>query len=368
MVEFGRARRILLPGTPRSEGRMTISKGAVGAVTDRPFNAETPLPELRHAVTPTGLFYVRSHYEVPAADPVAWRLRLDGALERPARLELAALRALPARTLRVTLECAGNGRNLLRPLPPGTPWGLGAASTAEFTGVPLRTVLEPLGIDAAAVEVLFVGADGRESEEAGYARSLPLEVALAEDTLLAWAMNGEPLLPDHGFPLRLVVPGWYAMASVKWLEEVRVLTEPFLGHYQASDYLYLDEEGTDEGTPVTRMRVRSLVTRPAAGAVLPLGPVEVAGTAWSGSGPVAAVEVSADGGRSWRPAELEEAGSPFAARRWRAVWTPAAPGSYTLLARATDAAGERQPLAPRWNRQGYGNNGCHAVPVTIRPA
>ncbi len=336
--------------------------------TPDPLNREAPLAALAAPLTPTPHFYRRSHFPVPRVDAAAWRLRVEGEVARPLALPLAELRAMPRRTLAVTLECAGNGRSLMRPVPSGTPWGLAAVSTADFTGVPLRDVLERAGPGPAAVEVLFEGADrgpvGPGREEL-YARSLPLAVALEGGALLAWEMNGEPLPAAHGFPLRLVVPGWYGMASVKWLAALRVLPEPFRGHFQAEQYLYVGEAGTPDGTPVTRARVRSLVASPEDGAAVPLGPVEVRGIAWSGAAPVARVEVSADDGATWAAAELGTPPSPHAAAPWRLAWHPPRRGEFALLARAADAAGNEQPMAPVVNSLGYGNNCIQRVKVFV---
>jgi DMSO/TMAO reductase YedYZ molybdopterin-dependent catalytic subunit len=331
-------------------------------------NLEAPLGALGAPLTPTPSFYRRSHFAVPRVDAAAWRLRVAGEVERPLHLALADLAAMPRATLAVTLECAGNGRNLMTPVPEGIPWGLGAVSTAEFTGVRLRDVLEAAGPVPAAVEALFRGADrgpvapGREE---CFARSLPLGAARGGDALLAWEMNGEPLAAEHGFPLRLVVPGWYGMASVKWLVEVRLIAERFRGYFQAEHYVYVGEAGTPDGTPVTRARVRSLIAAPADGAALPPGPVELRGTAWSGAAPVARVEVSADRGATWADAELEPAPSPYAAAPWRLAWLPPAPGEYLLMTRATDAEGNTQPAAPVANAQGYGNNCIQRVRVSV---
>ncbi|HSR41843.1 MAG TPA: sulfite oxidase, partial [Longimicrobiales bacterium] len=283
---------------------------------------------------------------------------------------LEELRDRPTRTIEATLECAGNGRRLMSPTPGGTPWALGAVSTASFTGTPLAGLLEEAGLRDEAVEVVTAGADAGElpgGERGPYARSLPLDVARDPDVLVAWAMDGEPLRTEHGAPLRLVVPGWYAMASVKWLVRVEAVTEPFVGPYQALRYVYVGERGTPHRLPVTRMRVRSLVARPADGEVLGLGEqVRVAGSAWSGGRRVVRVEVSTDGGRSWRDADLGEPPGPHAAVPWRLDWTPGEEGRHELVARATDDAGDRQPLAQRWNRYGYGNNVVHRVGVTVR--
>ena len=333
------------------------------AVTEQPQNAETPLSALQHPVTPTELFYRRNHFPIPEIDPEEWRLRVEVGPDDVRAVSLAQLQALPQRTVRVTLECAGNARTGMEPRPPGTAWGVGAVSTGDFTGTPLRSLLDPASLPPGAVEVWFRGGDATPDHPRPYDRSLPLEVALHEDTLLVWEMNGEPLPPAYGFPVRLVVAGWYGMAAVKWLTDVRVLSEPFTGFYQRDEYVYLGEEGVPEGEPVARMRVRSLITHPVEGDRLAGGEIAVQGTAWSGSGPIARVEVSADGGVTWQAAELEPPVSPFGAQRWSLAWSPSTAGSYTLLARATDAAGNTQPLRAPWNRLGYGNNACHAVTV-----
>jgi DMSO/TMAO reductase YedYZ molybdopterin-dependent catalytic subunit len=330
-------------------------------ITEQPYNAETPLAVLGRAPTPTELFYVRSHFPVPAAD-ASWRLRVGGAVRAPLALTLDDVRSLPATTLRMTMECAGNGRKGIRPPTPGTPWGLGAVSTADFTGTPLRPVLERCGVSADAVEVLFRGADG----DGEYARSLPLDDALNADTLLVWEMNGRPLTPHHGAPLRLLVPGWYAMASVKWLAEIQVLAEVFRGTFQSEDYVYTYPGGVPAPEPVTRVRVRSLITHPLADAALPAGEVEVSGIAWSGSGAIDRVEVSCDAGRSWDAARVEEPSYPHAAQAWSFSWRPDAPGDHVLLARATDAAGNRQPERPVSTLLGYGNNASQPVRVSVR--
>jgi DMSO/TMAO reductase YedYZ molybdopterin-dependent catalytic subunit len=332
-------------------------------------NEEAPLRALAEPVTPTAHFYQRTNFLVPEIAPAAWSLSVGGLVRHPLTLSLNEIRSMPARSVTVTMECAGNGRSLVRPLPPGQPWGLGAVGTAVFTGVPLRAVLERACVAEGAVEVLFVGADAGSVEPGRtvrFERSVPLEKALHPDVLLAWEMNGEPLPPRHGFPLRLVVPGWYGVASVKWLTEIRVLGEPFAGHFQAERYVYIGEPGTPDGTPVTRMRVRALIAEPEEGESLAIGAATtVRGTAWSGDAPVSRVEVSFDGGGSWRDARLGTAPSPYAAVPWSIDWTPTAPGRHLLLARATDAAGNVQPMDPVWNELGYGNNGVHRLEVEV---
>jgi DMSO/TMAO reductase YedYZ molybdopterin-dependent catalytic subunit len=229
-------------------------------------NEEAPLRALAEPLTPTENFYQRTNFLVPEIDRAAWTLAVHGDVRQPLVLGWDELQAMPARTVTVTLECAGNGRTRMTPLPPGHPWDLGAVSTARFTGVPLRDVLERARIGGGAVEVAFAGADAGTTETGRFARferSLPLDRAMDADVLLAWEMNGEPLPPRHGHPLRLVVPGWYGVASVKWLTEIRVLDAPFDGFFQRERYVYRGEAGVADGTPVTRMRVRALIARPA---------------------------------------------------------------------------------------------------------
>jgi sulfite oxidase len=355
-------------GTSQEPERETSVLPARVTVTEEPPNAETPLAALAVPLTPGGSFYVRSNFPLPDLSLADWRLVVDGEVERSCSLGWDELRALPEKTLAVTMECAGNGRLLMEPVPAGTPWNLGAVSTARFSGVPLRHILERARPTADALEVLFEGADGgttETGEQAIFARSLPLDVALHPDTLLAWSIDDRPLPREHGYPLRLVVPGWYGMASVKWLARVHLIARPFDGFFQRKRYVYLQENGTPDGTPVTRMRVRAVIARPAQGDRVAGGVVEVAGTAWSGYGPVRRVEVSTDGGRSWADARLRVPDSPYACTAWRLEWEPPRPGSYEVVARATDAAGNRQPLEPVWNAQGYGNNVVHRVVVRV---
>jgi len=255
------------------------------------------------------------------------------------------------------------------PVPSGTPWTYGAVSTATFTGAPLYLLLNQAKIGSEAVEVAFVGADEGEVEPRRlipFARSLPVNAANDPDTLVAWAMNGEPLPTEHGFPMRLVVPRWYGVASVKWLVRITALSRPFDGYFQRERYVYVGERGTPEGAPVALMRVRAIIARPADGAEVALGPVEVVGVAWSGSGQISRTELSTDGGRSWTEAELGTPPSSYAATPWRFLWSPPRPSIYILMARATDSAGNTQPLHSLWNAHGYGNNVVHRVRVVVR--
>lgn len=326
-------------------------------------NAATPLAALASATTPPDLFYARSHSAPPTIDSANWQLRVFG--DREVSMSLAELQAMATTSATITMECAGNGRSGMDPQPGGTPWDLGAVSTARFTGVPLRTVLTAAGVGDEAVEVLFTGADSGEvapGRTETYRRSLPLEAALDPGVLLAWAMGGRSLTAEHGAPLRLVVPGWYGMASVKWLKSVETLSQPFSGYYQDDRYVYDGEVGLSDGTPVTKVRVRSLIATPAEGDVVS-GPIAIAGGAWSGDEAISSVEVSTDGGSSWSPATLDKNPAPMAATLWKLEWVPT-PGTHQLVARATDAAGNVQPLQAVWNEHGYGNNAVHRVSVT----
>lgn len=334
-----------------------------------PFNAESAIPVLEAPVTPTPSFYVRSNFAVPELDPSAFRLRVEGAVNSTTELSLDELKALGARTVSTVMECAGNNRLQLAPLPSGEPWHAGAVSAGEWTGVPLRPVLDRAGVKNGVVEILFEGADhGKPKDGPGdipFARSLPLEKALHDDTLLVYAMNGAPLPRDHGAPLRLVVPQWYGMASVKWLHRIEAITEPFTGYYQKNRYIYTLAGGAAP-TPVTTMRVKSLIVTPDEGATIAPGPYVVRGKAWSGEGEVVKVEVAVDGGDDWREAKLlPSSGGPYSWRAWEYEWVADVAGRRALRSRATDSKGNVQPEAPTWNKYGYGNNAVRPVIFTV---
>ena len=345
------------------------------AHVDGPFAAEEvglalrhvslPLEALRYDVTPVGLHYTLSHFDIPQLDAASYRLRIG---ER--QLSLAELQAMPAKTLRVTLECAGNGRAGFTPRYPSMPWMYGGVSTADWTGVPLASLLKDW-LSEKTRDIAFFGADrGFDSGvEHHFGRSLRLEEARRPEVLLAWAMNGQPLAPQHGAPLRLVVPGWFGMASVKWLSRIEVLDRPFDGYQQVVGYRYTKNPG-EPGTPVRHSRVKSLVAPPGipdwytGRRLLESGKVRIEGRAWSGAGvAVTRVELGIDG--EWRAAEVEPPSGRFAWQRWQATWD-AAPGEHELACRAADAEGAEQPLEPDWNRGGMGNNAVHRVPVTVR--
>jgi DMSO/TMAO reductase YedYZ molybdopterin-dependent catalytic subunit len=333
-------------------------------------NRSLPIEALRYDVTPTGMHYLLNHFDIPEAQEAAWRLRVDGLVERPLDLVLDELRALPATTIAVTLECAGNGRTLLSPRPRNQPWGLEAVATAEWTGVPLRDVLDAAGVRADAVELVFSGADHgtQGGVEHDYQRSLSVAEARRPEVLLVHAMNGRPLEPQHGAPLRLIVPGWYGMASVKWLTRIEAVGEPFLGYQQARSY-NIRQAPEDAGVRITRMRVRALMIPPGHAEFPSLrrlaspGLLTVRGRAWSGAAPISRVEVSIDGG-PWVESQLDAPVGEFAWTGWRHEWQ-ATPGEHELRCRATDATGETQPLEQAWNLGGYCNNMVQTVRVTV---
>jgi sulfane dehydrogenase subunit SoxC len=332
-------------------------------------NHGMPLESLRHEITPLGLHYLLVHYDIPVVDPGSWRLTVAG--ETELELSLDDLRARETVTMPVTMECAGNGRAQLDPRPISQPWLAEAVGTAEWTGVPLAPLLEEAGVGADAVEVVFTGLDrGVEGGVAqDYERSLSVADARREDVLLAYAMGGEPLLPQHGFPLRLLVPGWYGMTSVKWLTRIAVVNEPFEGYQMVSGYRMRASED-DPGTPVTRIEPRSLMVPPGIPDFLTRrrfvqpGPVRLEGRAWSGWGPVTRVEVTVDGGTSWADAELGPPPGPAAWAPWSYEWEAVA-GEHELCVRAHDATGRSQPVDPPWNVGGYSNNAVQRVAVTV---
>jgi len=335
-------------------------------------NHSMPLEALRYPITPLGLHYLLTHFDIPYVDEQSWTLAVGGRVRRQLELNLDQLRSRPRVTTAVTLECAGNGRGRLSPRPLSQPWMIEAVGTAEWTGTPLGPLLREAGLEDGAAEVVFTGLDrGRQGGvDQQYERSLPVEVASGDEILLAYEINGQPLPPQHGFPLRLIVPGWYGMTHVKWLRSITVIDHLFEGYQQAIAYHVRTDQG-DAGTPVTRMLPRSLMVPPGVPDFMSrmryLEPSRclLEGRAWSGRAPVTRVEVSVDGGRTWADAELDAPPSPFAWRGWKWAWDAARPGVYELAVRATDGAGNCQPLDQSWTTEGVQNNAVQRVAVTV---
>jgi DMSO/TMAO reductase YedYZ molybdopterin-dependent catalytic subunit len=333
-------------------------------------NHGLPLEALRYDVTPPGMHYTLVHYDIPQIDGGSWRLSIGGRVARPLEFDFAALTSLPTVTVRVTLECAGNGRALLSPRPVSQPWLVEAVGTADWTGVPLSALFDDAEVLDDAVDVVFTGADHgiERGVEQDYQRSLP--VADAYDLLVAYEMNGQPLPPQHGYPVRLVAPGWYGMAHVKWLRSIDVLDREFTGFQNTTAYR-LKTDSDEIGTAVTRIEPRALLVPPgypdfmSRCRFLPSGRLTtLVGRAWSGWAPVEHVEISTDGGATWFPAALDEAAGRWSWRRFTAEWAPA-PGEHILTARAIDASGRAQPAAARWNYGGYANNSIQCIRVIV---
>ncbi len=332
-----------------------------------PYIGETPPRVFESWLTPNPLFYVRNHFSQPQVDVGSWSLSVDGCVSGPVRLTASQIEGMPKHTVPVTLECAGNNRTDLEPAVPGNQFNCGAISTAVWGGVSLKSVLEMAGVQPEAVEIVFEGADSGVPapgyEHMPYLRSLPVEVAMHPDTILAYAMNGEALTVEHGQPLRLIVPGWYGMASVKWLHSIRAIDHSFEGFFQTDRYIINDSKGKPD--PVTRMLVKSHINRPEHGETIPMREFSVIGAAWSGNGRISNVEVSDDGGATWGAARLDGPDQRYAWRQWCFSWKPQAPGHHTVMARAQDELGNWQPMEPDWNALGYAINGVMAVCVSV---
>jgi len=334
-----------------------------------PLNCETSIPALIGGVVmPNAHFYVRNHFQIPVLDPTTWRLTVSGLVDRPLTLSLRDIHRLPSQTLAVTLECAGNGRALLDPPVEGEKWELGAVSTAEWTGVPLVEVLDRAGAKASAQEVVFRGADVGAVDGRGtvhFERSLKIDQARDRDILLAYTMNGEALPVQHGYPVRLVVPGWYGVPSVKWLTEIEVIDRAFDGYFQVDRYVVeREQDGQVVREPLTLQRVRALITEPGPGEQLERGDLVIRGVAWSGATPIARVEVSVGGG-AWQQARLIGQRPQHGWQWWELQTGVEQPATVTIRARATDLAGRTQPDRPEWNRLGYANNSIQEIPVHI---
>jgi DMSO/TMAO reductase YedYZ molybdopterin-dependent catalytic subunit len=335
-------------------------------------NHGLPLEALGYPLTPPGLHYLLTHYDIPAVDGATWRLAIAGHVARPRSFTLDELRARPQMSVAVTMECAGNGRALLDPRPLSQPWLLEAVGTAEWTGTPLALLLDEATVREDAVDVVFTGLDhGFEGGvEQSYERALDIAEARRPEVLLAYEMNGQPLLPQHGAPLRLVTPGWYGMTNVKWLAGITVLNEGFAGYQHERSYR-LRKDSDDPGVPLSRIQPRALMIPPGVPDFLsrrrmvPVGPCPLMGRAWSGWGAIASVAVSSDGGANWEQAPVDPpALGPWAWQSWTYEWEPTRPGDYVLCCRASDVAGNTQADQPGWNAGGYANPAPQRVLVT----
>ena len=336
---------------------------------------EMPMSLLTSWITPVDSFFVRNNLLMPAAvDPSAWTLAITGEVERPLTLNFHDFMQLAASKVVNTLECAGNSRSNFQPRIGGVRWGRGAVGNAAFEGPPLADVLRLAGLKPTAKHVAFRGLDIVPVGASEFIRSIPIEKAMERSTLLATKMDGAPLTPSHGFPVRALVPGWIGSASIKWLQEIRVLSHEFQGFYMDPGYRvpiaspFAQESGPVRTASLTSLRVKSIIAEPADGAILDVSGsqrVTVRGASWAGEPAIARVEVSTDDGRTWHAASLGADRAKYAWRLWQYEWQPSRPGTYVILSRATDSAGRTQPIEPLWNPGGYLWNGVDKIHVQI---
>ena len=340
-------------------------------LSEEPLVLETPMENLGDFITPTKSFYVRNHFPVPKIDKNKWRLRIEGEVEKPFEINFDELTKLESTKIPATLECAGNGRSFLEPKVKGVQWGLGGVSNAEWTGISLSILLDRAGMKATGREIILEGADRGKLEdpkapcgEINFARSIP--ISKAGSVVLACKMNGEELPPEHGFPVRAVVPGWYAVASVKWLQRIIITDKPFNGYYQTLDYAFWKRDGEHARlTALSEMQTKAEILNPRENETVAANSnVGVCGAAWTGDGEITRVELSSDGGSTWSEVKLLGESKPNAWRLWEFNWkTPARAGKATLIARATDSNGRTQPLERDPDRGNYMIN--HLVTITV---
>jgi len=364
---FAGAVAAALPSVLRAADRADQSRMIVRS--PRPEDLEMPLDGFTDWITPIDRFFVRCHTYTPQVSLPDWSLKIDGVVEQPMTLTMGDLKKLPRVELVSVLECAGNGRSFYQPHVPGAQWAFGSVGCGRWAGVRLRDVLQKAGLKSSAKQILFDGADVPLGKMPDFQRTITAAKALDPDTLLAYEMNGQALPVEHGFPLRLIAPGWAGDSWVKWVQHIEVLDHEFEGFWMKSAYRHPTHPvppGTAvdvaEMVPVTDLNVKSVIAVPA-GWAKP-GPVRVQGTAWSNASPVGKVDVSTDGGQSWKPAKLTGQQTKYGWRIWHYDWK-AAEGKYTLMSRATNRAGETQPLSEEWNPNGYLWNVAQPIAVTI---
>lgn len=335
------------------------------AINDRPPCLETPWEYFKTEITPNDAFYVRWHLQPPPITEATWKLKLSGHVDKPLELSLAELRKMPATSVVAVNQCSGNSRGLFEPRIPGAQWNNGAMGNARWTGVKLADLLKQAGVKAGAIDVTFAGLDKAGAPTvADYVKSLPMEVANLDNVILAYDMNGVPLPPLNGYPLRLVVPGWFATYWVKTLGEISVLNKKYDGYWMQKAYRIpqtgqADKPGNlaKDTIPINKLVVRSFFVTPADRTEIPAGkPILLEGMAFDGGSGIKAVEVSEDKGSTWKGTQLGEDLGPYSFRRWKISWTPSQPGNYQLQVRATSHAGETQSATPTWSRSGYLRN------------
>ena len=335
---------------------------------------EMPAEYANSLITPVEHFYVRNHMHEPGTvDPVEWRLTIGGEVEKPLTLSLAQLTKMEPHTVIDTLECAGNGRAFAVPRVPGIQWEKGAVGTARFSGPRLRELLERAGVRPTGKHVMFHGLDEVPRRVPPFIRSIPIEKAMHEDTLVALHMNGAALTKHHGSPARALVPGWIGAASCKWLTEIKVLDKEFEGNFMSPGYRMPNQPvkpgetvKVEDTHPVTTLNVKSMIASPRDGANVKSRAIHVQGVAWAGEADIARVEVSTDSGATWQPAQLGKEQSHYAWRLWGYSWNAPKPGTYTIMSRATDTQDRTQPESVQWNPSGYLINVVDRVQIHVQ--
>jgi sulfite oxidase len=334
---------------------------------------EMPMEHLNAWITPVPRFFVRNHMHEPSTlDATEWRLNIGGEVEKPFTLSLAEFQRLPSHSVINTLECAGNGRAFQQPKVPGVQWQRGAVGTARFSGPRLRDLLQRAGVKTTGKHVMFHGLDDVPGKVPPFIRSIPIEKAMDEDTLVATQMNGVPLTKHHGFPARALVPGWIGAASCKWLAEIKVLDREFEGNFMNPAYRFPNQPikpgeavKPEDTHPVTALGVKSVIAGPADGATIKAASFAIHGAAWAGEADITKVEVSTDSGSTWNPARLTTEYARYAWRLWSYACKPAKAGDYVVMSRATDSQGRIQPATAAWNPSGYLYNAIDQVKVHV---
>lgn len=312
-------------------------------------------------------FYVFNHSNFPAPTIADWRLKITGEIERPLTLDWAALKRLKQIEVINTLECAGNGRAFFKPPIEGVQWASGAVGNAIFRGPKLSDLLTIVQVKTTARHAAFLGKDNASITGPRFVRSIPIEKALDPNTILAVEMNGRPLTPEHGYPLRALVPGWVGAASVKRIIEIQLLANEARGEMMQSLYRIPDPEHPSNSIAVTALRVKSMITSPLEGSILRRAPLTIQGVAWAGESDIVQVELSTDSGQSWQPAHIAASRAKYAWRSWKYLWAPPNTGTFPIAVRATDASGNTQPQTPVWNSRGYLWNGIDSIGVVVQP-
>ena len=376
-VLFAQARSAPQSGVPNARnlrvGVELYGKDKLIIRSVRPPDFETPVSLLNSFITPNDTFYVRSHIPIPQIDAASWALKIGGEVNSPIALSLDEIRKLPAVTITNTLECAGNGRAFFQPAVAGIQWEKGAVGNARFTGARMSDVLKKAGVKTSGVNVEMHAADRPPGTMPAFVRQVPMAKAMHADTVIAYAMNGEPMPLVHGAPLRAVIPGWEGAYSVKWLNALNVLAKDSDSFWVAAGYRYPTRRvapgaavDAKDMAPLTGLIVKSLITTPANGATQAVGKIVVGGFAWAGEDDIKAVDVSIDNGATWRPARLTGEQARYAWRRFEFEFNAPRPESYLILSRATDAKGTMQPAVSQWNPSGYLWNQYDSIRIEVK--